>query len=215
MRLSIFELLIALLAIVIVIFLIIKTWKYIKQNKLNKSSDEINKNSSMKKMTLIFSILAFLIASYTFLNSNGYLFAIKDYLGIYSDNSNFTDSNNEPVYSNTNPTKEQSMDEYEASIPIESVQSPLYARYGGNCFVICRTEDNAKLRTHVTDYKGYFIEDIKSALDGRETNYFSSEIKNNGSFVKFSFNGMSYDLTKRQCEKLIYDFEHPKPYLGH
>jgi hypothetical protein len=25
---------------------------------------------------------------------------------------------------------------------------------------------------------------------------------------------MSYDLTKRQCEKLIYDFEHPKPYLG-
>lgn len=113
-----------------------------------------------------------------------------------------------------NPTKEQSVDEYEASIPIESVQSPLYVRYGGNCFVICRTEDNAKLRTHVTDYKGYFIEDIKSSLDDRETKYFSSEIKNNGSFVKFSFNGMSYDLTKRQCERLIYDFEHPKPYLG-
>lgn len=134
---------------------------------------------------------------------------------INQNNSNFSDSNNESLNSTTNPKKAQTVDEYEASIPIESVQSPLYARYGGNCFVICRTEDNAKLRTHVTDYKGYFIEDIKSALDGRETKYFSSEIRNNGSFVKFSFNGMSYDLTKRQCERLIYDFNHPKPYLGH
>ncbi len=215
MSLSIFGLLKALLAIAIVIFLILKIRKNIKQNKLDRGSDEIHRNSSMKKMTLIFSILAFLIASYTFLNSNGYLHPIKNYLVISSDNSNFSDSNNESVNSTTNPTKEQTVDEYEASIPIESVQSPLYARYGGNCFVICRTEDNAKLRTHVTDYKGYFIEDIKSALDGRETKYFSSEIRNNGSFVKFSFNGMSYDLTKRQCEKLIYDFNHPKPYLGH
>ena len=52
-------------------------------------------------------------------------------------------------------------------------------------------------------------------MNGGETKYFSSEIISNGSFVKFSFNGMSYDLTKRQCERLIYDFEHPKPYLGH
>jgi hypothetical protein len=115
----------------------------------------------------------------------------------------------------SNPTKQQSVDEYEASIPIESVQSPLYARYAGNCFIICRTEDNARLQTHVTDYKEYFIEDINTALDGGETKYFSREIRSYGSFVKFSFNGMSYDLTKRQCERLIYDFSHPKPYLGH
>jgi hypothetical protein len=115
----------------------------------------------------------------------------------------------------SNPTKQQSVDEYEASIPIESVQSPLYARYAGNCFIICRTEDNARLQTHVTDYKEYFIEDINTAMDGGETKYFSREIRSYGSFVKFSFNGMSYDLTKRQCERLIYDFSHPKPYLGH
>lgn len=114
-----------------------------------------------------------------------------------------------------NPTKEQTVDEYESSIPIESMQSPLYVRYGGNCFVICRSEDNARLQTHVTDYKGYFIEDINTALDGGETKYFSREIRSYGSFVKFSFNGMSYDLTKRQCERLIYDFSHPKPYLSH
>jgi hypothetical protein len=115
----------------------------------------------------------------------------------------------------SNPTKQQSVDEYEASIPIESVQSPLYARYAGNCFIICRTEDNARLQTHVTDYKEYFIEDINTALDGGVTKYFSREIRTYGSFVKFSFNGMSYDLTKRQCERLIYDFSHPQPYLGH
>lgn len=130
---------------------------------------------------------------------------------------NIPNDENSQIGTNSLPTtpKQQTVDEYEASIPIESVQSPLYARYAGNCFIICRTEDNARLQTHVTEYKGYFIEDINTALNGGETKYFSREIRSNGSYVKFSFNGMSYDLTKRQCEKLIYDFSHPKPYLGH
>lgn len=115
----------------------------------------------------------------------------------------------------SNPTKQQSVDEYETSIPIESVQSPLYARYAGNCFIICRTEDNARLCSEHIDHKAHFIEDIETAISGGETTHFINTIWKNGSGVKFSFNGMSYDLTKRQCERLIYDFSHPKPYLGH
>lgn len=168
----------------------------------------------MKKLTLAFSITAFLIASYTFLNTSGYLNSMKTYVKENTNNTSLNDTIIESVNSKPKPTTEQTVEEYEASIPLESVQSPLYARYGGNCFVICRTEDSARLRTHVTDYKGYFIEDIKTAMAGGEAVHFSDEIRKYDSGVKFSFNGMSYDLTKRQCEKLIYDFEHPKSYLG-
>jgi hypothetical protein len=169
----------------------------------------------MKKLSPAFAIIAFLLASYTFLNTSGYLNSIKTYIKKNTNNTSLTDSAIESVNSEPEPTTEQTVEEYEESIPLESVQSPLYARYGGNCFLICRTEDNARLCTEHTDYKNHFIEDIKTAIAGGETVHYKNTIWKNGSGVKFSFNGMSYDLTKRQCEKLIYDFEHPKPYLGH
>jgi len=168
----------------------------------------------MKKLILVFSIMAFLIASYTFLNTSGYLNSMKTHLKGRTNNTSLADTIVESENSINKPTTEQTVEEYEASIPLESVQSPLYARYGGNCFIICRTEDNARLCTEHTDYKGHFIEDINTAMTGGETVHFKNTIWKYGSGVKFSFNGMSYDLTKRQCEKLIYDFEHPKPYLG-
>ena len=167
----------------------------------------------MKKLTLAFAIMAFLIASYTFLNTSGYLNSLKTYIKENTNNTSLTDTVIESVNSQPEVTTEQTVEEYEASIPLESVQSPLYVRYGGNCFLIFRTEDNARLRTEHTDYKVHFIEDIKTAIAGGETIHFKNAIWKYGSGVKFSFNGMSYDLTKRQCEKLIYDFEHPKPYL--
>lgn len=168
----------------------------------------------MKKITLVFAILAFLIASYIFLNTSGYLNSMKKCLKESTNYTSLTDTIMESTNPKTNPTTEQTVDEYEASIPLESVQSPLYARYGGNCFLIVRTEDNARLCTEHTDYKSHFIEDIKTAMAGGETIHFKNTIWKYDSGVKFSFNGMSYELTKRQCEKLIYDFEHPKPYLG-
>jgi hypothetical protein len=168
----------------------------------------------MKKLTLAFAIMAFLIASYTFLNTSGYLNSMKTYVKESTNNTSLADTIVESVNSTNKPTREQTVEEYEASIPLESAQSPLYARYAGNCFLICRTEDNARLCTEHTDYKSHFIEDIKTAMAGGETVHFTNTIWKYDSGVKFSFNGMSYDLTKRQCEKLIYDFEHPKPYLG-
>ena len=168
----------------------------------------------MKKTILVFIIIAFLIVSYAFLNTSGHLSAIKTFLKKTTNTTSLFDTIMETSNPTNIPTTEQTVEEYEASIPLESVQSPLYVRYGGNCFIICRTEDNARLCTEHIDHKAHFIEDINTAISRGETVNYTNTIWKSGSGVKFSFNGMSYDLTNRQCEKLIYDFEHPQPYLG-
>lgn len=190
---SITGLLFGILILIVCFYVLKGVFGYLKQR-----ADKSNKSKS----PIIFVITGLILGCtlmYFLVNRN-----------VKSDDSVQLDNTSIP----TTP-KQQTVDEYEASIPIESVQSPLYARYAGNCFIICRTEDNARLKTHIVDYKSNFIEDINTALNGGETKYFSREIRSYGSFVKFSFNGMSYDLTKRQCERLIYDFSNPKPYLGH
>ena len=192
-KFSITELLIGII-ILIVSFYVLKGFLGYLKRRSEKSN-----NSNLPIIYVITGLILGCSLMYFLVNRN-----------VKNDESGQIDTSSLP----TSP-KQQTVDEYEASIPIESVESPLYARYAGNCFIICRTEDNARLQTHVTEYKGYFIEDINTALDGGETKYFSREIRSNGSYVKFSFNGMSYDLTKRQCERLIHDFSHPKPYLGH
>jgi hypothetical protein len=192
-KFSITELLIGII-ILIVSFYVLKGFI----GNLKRRSEKSNKSN----LPIIYIITGLI------LGCSLMYFLVNRY--VKNDDSGQIDTSSLP----TSP-KQQTVDEYEASIPIESVQSPLYARYAGNCFIICRTEDNARLCTEHIDHKAHFIEDIETAISGGETTHFINTIWKNGSGVKFSFNGMSYDLTKRQCERLIYDFEHPKQYLGH